>query len=99
MLQSVWPARLTKMVAGLNKLQDQIGADHDLVVLTRSLDRNPDQFGGSASLERVQRSVKDESRKLRRTTDPLGEAILDETSRSFVRELGQHWSFGSWIAR
>lgn len=92
MLQSVWPARLTKMVAGLNKLQDQIGADHDLVVLKRSLDRNPDRFGGSESVERVLRSVNDKRRKLRRTTDPLGKAILDQTSRSFVRELGQHWN-------
>ena len=68
MLQSVWPARLTKMVAGLNKLQDQIGADHDLVVLKRSLDRNPDRFGGSESVERVLRSVNISVGKLRRTS-------------------------------
>jgi CHAD domain-containing protein len=92
MLQSVWPARLTKMVAELNKLQDQIGADHDLVVLQKSLDRNPDRFGGSESVKRVLRTVKDKRRKLRRTTDPLGKAILDQPSRSFVRELGQHWN-------
>jgi CHAD domain-containing protein len=91
MLQSVWPARLTKMVAGLNKLQDQIGADHDLVVLKRSLNRSPDRFGGSESVERVLRSVNDKRRKLRRTTDPLGKAIFDQSSRGFVRELGQHW--------
>jgi CHAD domain-containing protein len=92
MLQSVWPARLTKMVTGLNKLQDQIGADHDLVVLKRSLDRNPGRFGGSESVESVLRSVNNKRRKLRRTTDPLGKAIFDQTSRSFVRELGQHWN-------
>ena len=91
-LQSVWPARLTKMVTGLSKLQDQIGADHDLVVLKRSLDGNPDRFGGSQSVERVLRSVNNKRRELRRTTDPLGKAIFDQTSRSFVRELGQHWN-------
>jgi CHAD domain-containing protein len=92
MLQFVWPARLTKMVAGLNKLQDQIGADHDLVVLKRSLDRSPDRFGGSESVERVIRSVNDQRRKLKRRTDPLGKAILDQTARNFVCELGQHWN-------
>jgi CHAD domain-containing protein len=92
MLHSVWPARLTKIVAGLNKLQDQIGADHDLVVLKRSLDRSPDWFGGSESVERVIRSVNDKRRKLKRTTDPLGKAILDQTSRSFVGESGEHWN-------
>jgi CHAD domain-containing protein len=92
MLQSVWPARLTEMVPGLNKLQDQIGADHDLVVLKGSLDRNPGRFGGSESVERVLRSVNDKRRKLRRMADPLGKAIFGQTSRSFVRELGQHWN-------
>ena len=92
MLQSAWPARLTKMVTGLNKLQDQIGADHDLVVLKRSLDRDPDRFGGAESVEQVLRSINDKHRKLRRTTDPLGKAIFDQTSRSFVRELGRHWN-------
>lgn len=88
MLQSVWPARLTKMVTALNKLQDQVGADHDRVVLKRSLERSPDRFGGSESVERVLRSVKDKRKKLRRTTDPLGKTILDQSSRSFARELG-----------
>jgi CHAD domain-containing protein len=92
MLQSVWPARLSKMVSGLNKLQDQIGADHDLVVLKRSLVLSPDRFGGSESVERVLRSVNDRRKKLRRKTDPLGKSIFDQTPRSFVRELAQHWN-------
>ncbi len=92
MLQPVWPARLTKMIVRLNRLQDQIGADHDLVVLKRSLDRSPDRFGGSKSVEQVLRFAKDKRQRLRRKTDPLGKAILDQPSRSFVRELGQHWN-------
>jgi len=91
MLQSVWPAHLDKMVAGLGKLQDKIGADHDLVVLKRSLHRSPDAFGGAESVEQVLNSLDDKRRKLRRITEPLGKAIFDQTSRSFVRELGRHW--------
>jgi CHAD domain-containing protein len=36
-LQPVWPERLKKMLAGLEQLQDEIGVDHDLIVLKRSL--------------------------------------------------------------
>src|SRR5215471_5371703 len=59
MLQPVWPARLDKMVAGLGQLQDKIGADHDLVVLKRSLQRNRDTFGGTESVEQVLNSLND----------------------------------------
>jgi hypothetical protein len=92
MLQSVWPARLNKMVADLGKLQEQIGADHDLVVLKRSLHKCPDSFGGTESVAQVLNPLYDKRRKLRRITDPLGKAIFDQRSRSFVRELGRHWN-------
>jgi CHAD domain-containing protein len=92
MLQPVWPARLNKMVTGLGQLQDKIGADHDLAVLKRSLHRSPDTFGGTESVEQVLHSLDDKRRKLRRVTKPLGRAIFDQTSRSFVRQLGKHWN-------
>ena len=92
MLQPVWPARLNKMLAGLGQLQDKIGADHDLVVLERSLHRNPDTLGGTQSVERVLNSLDANRRKLRRMTEALGRAIFDQKSRSFVHELGRHWT-------
>jgi CHAD domain-containing protein len=92
LLQSVWPVRLNKMVAGLGQLQDKIGADHDLGVLKRSLCRNPDTFGGTQSVEQVLNSLDARRRKLRRITKPLGRAIFDQRPRIFVRELGQHWN-------
>ena len=91
MLQRVWPARLDKMVAALRQLQDEIGADHDFVVLKRSLRKTPDVFGGTETVERVVDSLEDKSRKLRRMTEPLGKAIFDERSCRFVHELGQSW--------
>ena len=92
MLQPVWPARLNKMIAALRRLQDEIGADHDIVVLKRSLRKTPDAFGGTETVERVVDSLEDKSRRLRRITEPLGRAIFDERSRRFVRELGQRWN-------
>jgi CHAD domain-containing protein len=92
MLQPVWPARLNKMVSGLERLQDEIGADHDLVILKRSLRKTPDAFGGAETVEQLIDSLDHKSRKLRRVAEPLGRAIFDQTSHRFVRELGQHWN-------
>ena len=90
-LQPVWAERLDK-VARLRQLQDEIGADHDLVVLRRSLRKTPNAFGGAETVEQLVGPLNDKSRKLRRVTEPLGKTIFDQTSRRFVRELGQHWS-------
>ena len=92
MLQPVWPARLNKVVADLEQLQNKIGADHDLIILQRSLHRSPDTFGGKESVEQVLNSLNDKRRRLRRMTEPLGRAIFDRTSRHFVRELGRRWN-------
>jgi CHAD domain-containing protein len=91
-LQPVWPERLEKMVAGLRQLETEIGADHDIVVLKRSLRKTPDAFGGAETVAQVVGPLDEKSRKLRREVEPLGKAIFDQTSRRFVRELGQHWS-------
>ena len=91
-LQPVWPERLVKMVTDLRQLEENIGADHDLVVLKRSLLKTPDAFGGVKAVERVVGPLNEKSKQLRREAEPLGKAIFDQTSRRFVRELGQHWS-------
>jgi CHAD domain-containing protein len=92
MLQPAWPARLNKMVSGLGRLQDEIGADHDLIILKRALRKTPDAFGGAEAVEQLIDSLDHKSRKLRRVAEPLGRAIFNQTSRRFVRELGQHWN-------
>jgi CHAD domain-containing protein len=91
-LQPVWPERLVKMIADLRQLEENIGADHDLVVLKQSLVKTPDAFGGAKAVEHVVASLSEKSKQLRREAEPLGKAIFHQTSRGFVRELGQYWS-------
>ena len=90
-LQPVWPGHLKKMLARLGQLQDEIGVDHDLIVLKRSLRKAPDAFGGTEVIEPVIDPLDEQSRKIRRELEPLGKSVFNQTSRRFVRELGQHW--------
>jgi CHAD domain-containing protein len=91
MLRPVWPERLKKMLARLDQLQNEIGIDHDLVVLKRCLRGAPAAFGGAEMVQRVIAPLDEKSRKLRRRLKPLGKAVFDQKSRQFVRELSQHW--------
>lgn len=91
MLRPVWPERLDKMIAGLNQLQEEIGADHDLVILKRSL-KTPDTFDGDEKVAKFVSVLVEKSKKIRRQLEPLGRSIFDQKSGEFVDNLGQHWS-------
>jgi CHAD domain-containing protein len=91
-LEAVWGERVGKMVDGLRQLQEEIGADHDLTVLKRSLRNTPDAFGGAETVERVVSFLDGRSRKLRRVAKLHGKSILNKTPGHFVREFGQHWN-------
>jgi len=91
-LEPVYRERLGKMVCGLRKLQDEIGADHDLILLRKSLRKNPDAFGGAGTVGRVVGSLDKKSKERRRVAKRLGKAILNEAPPRFVRELGLHWN-------
>jgi CHAD domain-containing protein len=92
LLEPVWPKRMDKMTARLSKLQDKIGLDHDIAVLKAFLRKTPEKFGGAEAVDRVIRCLDGESRKLRRSAEPLGEKIFAEKPRRFARKLGRHWS-------
>jgi CHAD domain-containing protein len=97
MLHPVWPERLSKMIKRLKKLEEKIGADHDLVVLKRSLQSTPDAFGSARAIEQMIDSLEEKSKRLRQSAEPLGQAIFHQKSGRFVGKLGRHWN--KWRSR
>jgi CHAD domain-containing protein len=92
MLRPVWPNHLDALIARLGQLQDKIGADHDLVLLERSLIRMPGATDDAEGVDEVVQTVADEIVKLRKLTRPLGKSIFAQSPRRFVRRLRRHWS-------
>ncbi|MEA3213484.1 MAG: hypothetical protein QOE70_6541 [Chthoniobacter sp.] len=91
MLAPVWPARLCKVLTCLGKLQTRLGDDHDLAVVKSALENAPDAFGGACAIQRVIDCLDRRSRKLRKASRKLGEAIFDQKPRRFIDEFEQHW--------
>ena len=91
-LESVSPQRLGKMIARLKKLQDLIGADHDIAMLKSLLQKTPDRFGGAETVAGVVARLATKSRKLRRASEPLGTAIFCKKPRCFGRKLSRRWN-------
>jgi CHAD domain-containing protein len=96
-LQPAWPERLNEMIEKLKKLEKQIGADHDLVILKRSLQITPYAFGNAKAIEQVFDRLEKKSRRLRQSTEPLGQLIFHQKPGRFVVEFGRHWN--KWRSR
>ena len=91
-LESISPKRLSKMIGRLKKLQDLIGADHDLAVLKSLLQKTPQKFGGAETVASVVACLATKSTKLRHASEPLGTAIFYKKPRDFARKLRRHWN-------
>jgi CHAD domain-containing protein len=98
-LQTAWPTRLRPLVAGLKKVQQQIGKDHDLAVLESTLQSMPRGHDSDVSIQRALRYLKRRGRKLRRDCRPLVERLLKEKPRSFMRKFARHWATWRTINR
>jgi CHAD domain-containing protein len=91
-LESVSPKRLGKMIARLKKLQDLIGANHDVAMLKSLLQKTPDRFGGAETVARVVDCLATKSRRLRCASEPLGTTIFCKKPRRFTRKLSRRWN-------
>ncbi len=87
-LEPVWPRRFRKLSRRLHKLEEMLGADHDLVVLCALLEKTP---GRLEEIAQVKKSAAKQSRRLRRASERLGGKTLNETPRRFRRSCERHW--------
>ena len=91
-LESVWPKRLGKTVTSLRKLAHKLGTDHDLSVLKSVLENASGKLGDAHVRERVNACAHKASRRLRRVSRSMGEAIFAENPRRFLGKLRKRWN-------
>ena len=90
-IEAIWPKRFGRMLDRLHKLDEILGADHDLVLLREVLEKIPEGWAGTEALERVKKAAGKKGGRLRRTSEPLGAKALGETPRRFRRRCKQRW--------
>ena len=87
----IQPKKLGKLTKKLTRLHQQIGADHDLIVLTVTLAEQAEETGDTDSVNVVLRRVKRERALLRKKIRRLAVATLDEKPGHFLRRLERRW--------
>ena len=91
MLTPMWPSRLGKTVKHLDRLQDKLGKDHDLVVLKSFLVKHPSNTGNRTPVGQVVECLEKRSAKFRKQSMALGKILFDDKSGHWMKALRKSW--------
>lgn len=87
MLEPIWPAGLARSARRAHRLSDQLGEDHDLVVLRQSAARTATPETRRVAFERIDRR----RQVLRERAIALGAVVYKERPRTLERRLHRRW--------
>lgn len=90
-LEPVRPRRFAAMLKRLHKLEEKLGADHDLVVLRNMLEKGSSEFDSPGAIQRVKKSAIRKSKRLRRSSKRLGAVIFGEKPGGFACKCRRRW--------
>lgn len=91
LLHSVWPEQMDAMAADLGTLGENLGDDHDLVVLTQDVE---ERFIGSVDarkLETLNALIAERHRELRAAALAFGARFYAEKPSAFSNRLAGYW--------
>jgi CHAD domain-containing protein len=91
LLRRAWPAMMQVRAAEIKRLADLLGDDHDLAVLSATLERERELFAGVESLGRFRTEMARRSKTLRRKARPLGRRVYAEKTRHLLRRIEVCW--------
>lgn len=94
LLRKAWPQELEARAGALKTLAEDLGSDHDLVVLSALLAQSPGDFGGADQVRGMEKILRRRRRQLRRKVVALGGRLFAEKPRALTARLGAYW--GCW---
>lgn len=90
-VEPVRSRRFAAMLKRLHELEEKLGADHDLAVLRKLLKKGSIEFDSPGALRRVKNSAVRRSKRLRRSSKPLGAKVFSEKPACFGRKCRRRW--------
>ncbi|MCO5731823.1 CHAD domain-containing protein [Rhizobium sp. SSA_523] len=92
LLQDLWPSAMLAKHAQAKHLVDLLGHEHDLSVLTETVNENPDQFGSSETLATLIAAIISRQQALRQEALELAQQVFAEDSRQEGRLIEILWA-------
>lgn len=91
LLKQVWEPILTARLSVLDQLNDYLGDDHDLAVMTWQLTDEPDRFGTSTDIDQLLTLIARRREELQAAALTLADRIYAEKPKAFARRLQTYW--------
>ena len=91
LLEPSAPSILGPLGKQFKHLADGLGDAHDLAVLSAQLDRDPDAFGGDASVRDALDLIDHHREQLEHDAVSLAVQLYAEPSKRFSRRLERYW--------
>lgn len=92
LIESLWTDIMQSREASLHDLETWLGDDHNLVVLSEKLDREPEKYGDEETIQVFRALIEQEQKDLREKSLSLGERLYEGKPRRFVGDLEKLWN-------
>lgn len=93
-LEPIWPEVLKSLVRELKTLSDELGDDHDLVLLHAAIVAHPSLMGGGFHLRALPNLIETRRADLQAAAMQRGARIYSEKPKMFVGRIRGYW--GVW---
>lgn len=92
LLSNIWPPIMTARIAELDQLNDYLGDDHDLTVMTQLVTGKNESLGVSAArVEQLLALIGQQRQILQAAAFPLADRIFVEKPKAFSRRIKGYW--------
>lgn len=91
LLNAVWPTILSARQAELDELNDYLGDDHDLAVMTQVITGEPEVFGTSTDVDQLLTLIRQQRHDLQTAGLKLADRIFAEKPKAFANRIKNYW--------
>lgn len=92
LLREAWPEMLCAQIDALDELNECLGEDHDIVVLTRTLRRDAPETVPQPARQALMQMATDRSLVLRRRAFEVAPHVMVETKSALARRIAGYWA-------
>ncbi len=92
LLREAWPEMLSAQIDALDELNECLGDDHDIVVLTRTLRRDAPDTMPQPARQALMQLAMDRSLALRRRAFEVAPHVMVETESALARRIAGYWT-------
>jgi hypothetical protein len=90
-LEPLQPGRIGRLAARCHELADDLGDDHDLVVLRHKLESHAHAFERTRDLDELLGRLDRRRVQLQGKAFRLGSRLFADKPRVFTQNIGKHW--------